>query len=63
MDAYRKNRGELPENISSLNQLIMTLEEAELKLEQSYKRNKPEQLNAIKDFILKIQKKISEELA
>jgi len=45
-----------------LNQLVMTLEEAELKLEQAYKKDKPEQVKAIKDFILKVQKKIAEEL-
>jgi len=62
MNVERGRRGNLPESISLINQLVMTLEEAELKLEQAYKKNNPEQLKAIKEFILKIQKKISEEL-
>jgi hypothetical protein len=62
MDFERKKGGESFEGISFLNQLIISLEEAELKLEQAYKRNKPEQVKAIKEFILKIQKKLSEEI-
>jgi hypothetical protein len=48
--------------ISFINQLIMTLEESEKKLEEAYKKDKPEQVSAIKQFILKIQKKIADEL-
>lgn len=62
MDIKRKKAGELSEGISFLHQLIMSLEEAELKLEQAYKKNKPEQVKVIKEFILKIQKKIAEEI-
>jgi len=62
MDIGETKRGESSEGIPFLNQLIMTLEGAELKLEQAYKKNNPEQVKAIKEFILKIQKKISEEM-
>jgi hypothetical protein len=62
MDVESKKGADLLGGISSLNKLIIALEEAELKLEQSYKKNKPEQLQAIKEFILKLQKKISEEI-
>ncbi len=62
MDIRKRKRGESSEGLSFLNQLIMTLEEAELKLEQAYKKNNPEQVKAVKEFILKIQKKISEEI-
>lgn len=62
MDVERKKEGESHEGISFLNQLVMSLEESELKLEQAYKKNKPEQLKAIKEFILKLQKKLAEEI-
>lgn len=62
MGGETKKERESQEGASFLNQLIMTLEEAELKLEQAYKKDKPEQVKVIKDFILKIQKKIAEEL-
>lgn len=55
-------KGESHEGISFLNQLIMTLEGAESKLEEAYRKNNPEQVKAIKEFIIKIQKKISEEI-
>ncbi len=54
--------GDPSESISFLNQLVRTLEEAELKLEQAYKKNNPEQVKAIKQFILKIQVRIDEVL-
>jgi len=57
-----KKEGESSGGISFINQLIMTLEESERKLEESYKKDKPEQVSAIKQFILKIQKKLAEEL-
>jgi hypothetical protein len=60
-DGEKKRLNDLSEGVSFLNQLVMTLEGAELKLEQAYKKDKPEQVKAIKEFILKIQKKISEE--
>jgi hypothetical protein len=48
--------------ISILNQLTASLEEAETKLEQAYEREHYEQVKAIKDFILKLQGQIAEEL-
>ncbi len=47
---------------SFLKQLVATLEDASLKLEQAYKNDKAEQVSAIKQFILRIQTKIDEEL-
>jgi hypothetical protein len=48
--------------ISFLRQLIMTLEEAERKLEEAYVKRSPIQFKNMKDFILKVQNRISEEL-
>lgn len=48
------------EDISFLEQLINTLQEAELKLEEAYKIKNYEKFNNSKKFILNIQKKISE---
>lgn len=50
------------EDSSFLSQLILTLEQAELKLEESYEKNNSTQFKYMKEFILKIQKKIEEEL-
>jgi hypothetical protein len=49
-------------DVNFLNQIVMTLEQAEIKMEQSFRRKKNEQFNAAKQFILKLNKKISEEL-
>lgn len=57
-----EKKGEASEGISFLNQLLISLEESESKLEQAYKKDKPEQLKAIKEFILKLQIKITGEL-
>ena len=48
------------ENIVFLNQLVSSLEEAELKLEESYRDKNYENFSRLKKFILEIQKKISE---
>ena len=48
------------EDISLLKQLVMSLDQAEKKLEEAHRKKKPEQFKAIKEFILKLQKKISE---
>lgn len=45
-----------------LNQLVISLEQAEIKLEQAFKRKKPEQFNATKKFILNLNRKILEEI-
>lgn len=50
------------ENPDFLNQLIISLEQAEIKMEQAYKRKKTEQFNAAKQFLLKLNKKIAESL-
>jgi hypothetical protein len=62
MNIEGKKEGESRGSISFINQLVITLEESELKLEQAYKKDKPEQVKAIKEFILKLQSKLSEEL-
>ncbi len=48
------------EDISLLKQLIMSLDQAEKKLEEAHRKKKPEQFKAVKEFILKLQKRISE---
>lgn len=50
------------EVIPFLNQMIKSLEEAELKLEEAYNKNDSERLTRYKNFILEIQKKILETL-
>ncbi len=49
-------------NYSFLYQLIISLEEAELKLEESFRKRNKLQFENMKEFILKIQAKISEEV-
>jgi hypothetical protein len=48
------------EDISFLEQLINTIQEAELKLEEAYKIKNYEKFNNSKKLILKLQEKISE---
>ena len=48
------------DELSFLGQMVISLEEAEVKLEEAYKKKKPEQFRSIKEFILKLNKKISE---
>ncbi len=43
-----------------LNHAVMSLEEAEKKLEESYNNRNPNRFNALKKFMLKINKSISE---
>jgi hypothetical protein len=62
MNIGDKKGDNLSEGLSFLNQMIVSLEESVLKLEQAYKKDKYEQLNAIKEFILKLQKRMSDEL-
>jgi len=47
-------------NIEFLNQLVQSLEKAELKLEDAYINQRSEEFNQLKKFILEIQKRISE---
>lgn len=62
MNTERKKGDDSTGGVSVLNQLTMTLQEAELKLEESYKKNNPEQVRILKEFIIKVQKKIDEEI-
>ncbi|MCK4552641.1 hypothetical protein KAT80_00360 [Candidatus Pacearchaeota archaeon] len=48
------------EDIMFLNQLVKTLEKAELKLEEAYDKKDYEIFNNMKKLIMQIQKKISE---
>lgn len=50
------------EDLKFINQMVLSLEQAELKLEQAYKRKKPEQFNATKQFIVKLNKKIMDSI-
>jgi len=61
MGVEEKKEGDQSGSFAFLNKLIITLEEGELKLEEAYKRNNPEQVKAIKEYLLKLQKKIEEE--
>ena len=47
------------EDIPILNQLVRTLEEMELKLEEAYNKKDSEEFNNSKRLMLKIQKQIS----
>jgi len=47
------------EEITFLRQLVDALEEAELKLEESYNKKDYESFNKLKKFILEVQRKIS----
>ncbi len=47
------------EEITFLRQLVDALEEAELKLEESYNKKDYESFNKLKKFILDVQRKIS----
>jgi len=49
-------------DIMFLNQLVKTLEEAELKLEEAYDEKNYESFNNVKKLIIQVQKKISEVL-
>ena len=50
------------ENIPVLSQLVKTIEEIELKLEEAYDKKDSESFNNSKKLMLKIQKQISHEL-
>lgn len=50
------------QKISFLNQLIISLEQSEEKLEESYIKENHEQFKITRDFMIKIQQKISETL-
>ena len=50
------------EDISFLNQLVRSIEDAELKLERAYKNKDSIEFNDLKRFILHIQKQMQEVL-
>lgn len=52
----------IKEDISFLIQLVRSLEEAVLKLEEYYEKKDYENFNKSRKFILQIQKKISDEI-
>ncbi len=56
-----KKEGDQSGSFAFLNKLIIALEQGELKLQEAYKKNNPEQVKAIKEYLLKVQKKIDEE--
>jgi len=58
MEKEEKNFNQ--EDVKFLNQLINSLEESELKLEEAYDKKDYEAFNRIKKMMLQIQKKISE---
>ena len=55
-------KGDDKSDVSSLIKLVISLEEAEKKLEQAYKNKKPEQFQSIKKFILKLNDDILKEI-
>lgn len=52
----------MKQEVQFLTQLINTLDEAEIKLEEAYVHNNIERFNQIKKFILRIQAQIAEVL-
>jgi len=43
-----------------LNQAVSSLYEAEVKLEESYNKKNPNQFNAVKKFMLKVNERVEE---
>ena len=60
MEDSRKEVNSNEQKADFLNKLIFSLEETEGKLEKAYRKENYEQFRIMKEFILKIQKKISE---
>ena len=48
------------ENVEFLRQLLQSLEVAESKLEEAYKKDSIDKFNKVKKFILQVENKISE---
>jgi len=61
-DGEIKEGDALNQKVIFLNQLIASLEQAEEKLEKAYLKEDQNQFNIIRDFMLKIQNKISENI-
>ena len=47
-------------DISFLKQLVMSLEDAEIKLKKAYEKRDTEEFNEVKSFMLKIQRQIGD---
>jgi hypothetical protein len=62
MNNQEKKAGDQTGSFPLLNQLITSLEDAELKLEEACKKDNYEEAATVKEFILKIQKQIAEEI-
>ncbi len=56
------NKKDSEREASFLRQMVISLDQAELKLEEAYRKKKPEQFKSIKIFILKLNKRIAEAL-
>lgn len=57
-----KKAGDLSGSFPLLNQLITSLEDAELRFEDACRKDNSEQINLAKESILRIQKQIAEEI-
>jgi hypothetical protein len=62
MNNQEKKAGDQTGSFSLLNQLITSLEDTEIKLEAACKKDSYEEAATLKNFILKIQKQIAEEI-
>lgn len=61
MEEVRKKREILNlDELKFIEQMTLSLEQAEKKLEHTYKSKKPNQFNATKKFMLTLNKKISQ---
>lgn len=56
-----EKKGDQSGSFVFLNKVIITFEEGVKKLEEAYKRNNPEQVKALKEYLLKLHQKIEEE--
>ncbi len=62
MANQEQKAGDLDGSFPLLNQLITALEETELKFEEACKKDDAVQMNLLKDYILKLQKQIAQEV-
>jgi hypothetical protein len=62
MANQEKKAGDPNGSFPLLNQLINSIEEAELKLEDACAKNNSEQVNSLKESILQMQKQIAKEI-
>ena len=59
-ESESSSRKKAEEEATMLRHLVHSLEEAEHKLEESYKKKKPEEFNKAKRIILQLNEKIGE---